>query len=77
MKLIDESPIGAWLWLALIVQAVAEVWFIDWWLHAHGHEYLTTEFREALANPLWGIVLAGATGAVVAVGLYHFFWQTN
>jgi hypothetical protein len=49
----DESNIGIWLWVVLVV-GVNVTWVsMDIWLRAHGHEYLTTEFKEGLRNELW------------------------
>ncbi len=51
------------------------VWIsMDLWLKAHGHEYLTTEFREGLKNPLWGPLLGGLTAFTVVAFIVHM-WQ--
>jgi len=69
----DESPVGVWLWLVLLV-VVNALWVgMDLWLHRNGHEFLTTEFREGLKNPVWGPLLAGATAATVAAFVWHMF----
>ena len=62
----DESPIGVWLWLVLLVVINATWIGFDVWLNAHGHELLTTEFKEGIAHPLWGPVLAFAVAGTVA-----------
>ena len=67
----DEAPVGVWLWLVLLV-TVNGLWIaMDLWLHAHGHELLTTEFKEGLRHPLWGPVLAFLTAGTVAAFIYH------
>jgi len=69
----DESSIGIWLWVVLIV-AVNGLWIgMDLWLRANGHEYLTTEFREGLRNELWGPVLAFLTAGTVAAFVTHMW----
>lgn len=67
----DESPVGVWLWLALILVINAEWIGCDLWLRAHNHEYLTTEFREGLKNPLFGPFLMGAVAFTVTAFLTH------
>ena len=73
---IDESPIGAWLGLAYVVACLL-LWVpIDLWLHRHHHEYITTEVRELLeSGSVWAVVFVCAVGAVLALGLYHFFYE--
>lgn len=67
----DESPIGIYFWFILIF-VVNALWIsMDVWLHLHGHELLTTEFREGLRHPLWGPVLAFLTAGTVAAFVYH------
>ena len=51
VKKVDESNIGIWLWIVLILGIVATVVVMDLWLHRHGHEYLTTEFKERPTKP--------------------------
>lgn len=72
----DESNIGWWLWLVLLVLFNA-IWIcMDLWLHRHHHEMLTIEVREVLAGGGWRALAAAAfTGATFSVILYHFFWQ--
>jgi hypothetical protein len=67
----DESSIGIWLWLALIVGVNATWIAMDVWLRKHGHEYLTTEFREGLHNPWFGPFLLGAVAFTVVAFLTH------
>lgn len=69
----DESPIGVWLWLVLIVTTNAQWIGMDLWLRAHDHEYLTTEFREGLQHPLWGPVLCFLVAGTVAAFVWHMF----
>jgi hypothetical protein len=69
----DESTIGVWLWLVFVVWVGGFALGADLWLRAHGHEYLTTEFREGLKSPLWGPILAGATAFVVVAFVWHMF----
>jgi len=69
----DESNIGVWLWVVLLV-IVNGTWIsMDLWLRANGHELLTTEFREGLAHPLWGPVLFFLTFGTVAAFVAHMF----
>jgi len=70
---VDESNAGIWLWLGLLAIVNATWISMDLWLHAHGHELLTTEFREGLRNQLWGPVLAFLTAGTVAAFTYHMF----
>lgn len=73
----DESNIGAWLFVALIF-GINVAWIsIDLWLHAHHHEYLTTEFREGLKQPLIGFLLAFFTFGTIAGLIWHFFIQRD
>lgn len=70
---IDEKPIGIWLWLILFVINLAYVVIADWWLHSHGHEFMTTEFREGLQNEIWGpIVTASWFGLFIGL-TFHFY----
>lgn len=69
----DESPIGIWLWVWLIVQTNATWIGMDLWLKAHHHEYLTIEFREGLRNELWGPVLCFLVAGTVAAFCWHMF----
>lgn len=75
---IDESPIGAWIGLAYVMVCLT-LWIpIDLWLHRHHHEYITTEVRELLEGGGWPAVgFVVAVGAVIGLGLYHFFYQRN
>lgn len=73
---VDESNIGIWLWVVLLVEINATWIAMDLWLKAHGHEYLTTEVREGLAHGGWtGIALAAFIGMMLGVMYYHFMWQ--
>lgn len=75
---IDESPIGAWLGVAYVVLCLTLWYPIDRWLHRHGHEYITTEFREVLNSGGWrAVVMVGLIGGALMIALYHFFWQRN
>lgn len=67
----DESPIGIWLWLALLAIIIAYVVGADLWLYYHGHELLTTEFKEGLRHPAWGPILIFLTTGTVAAFLWH------
>jgi hypothetical protein len=69
----DESPIGVWLWLALIVEINATWIGFDLWLRAHHHEYLTTEFKEGLNHELWGPLIVGLLAFTVAAFVWHMF----
>lgn len=69
----DESPIGVWLWIVLIILVNAEWIAMDLWLRSHGHEMLTIEFREGLHNPLWGPLLCFLTAGTVAAFVWHMY----
>jgi hypothetical protein len=69
----SEKPIGVWLWLVLIVTVNAEWIAMDLWLRAHRDEYLTTEFREGLAHPLWGPVITGLVAFTIAAFCAHMW----
>lgn len=69
----DETPIGIWLWVALIVIINATWIGMDLWLRAKHHEYLTTEFREGLRNPLWGPIITGLIAFTVAAFVTHMW----
>jgi len=67
----DESSIGIWFWLVLIL-VVNALWIgMDVWLYRNGHEMLTTEFREGLQHPAWGPLLAFLTAGTVAAFAWH------
>ena len=69
----DEKPYGIYAWVILIV-VVNALWIsIDVWLGKHGHEYLTTEFREGLRNELWGPFLVFITTGTFAAFMWHMF----
>lgn len=69
----DESPIGVWLWLVLIIEINATWIGMDLWLRAHHHEYLTTEFKEGLNHELWGPLIVGLLAASIAAFVWHMF----
>jgi hypothetical protein len=69
----DESPIGVWLWLALIIEINATWIGFDLWLRAHHHEYLTTEFKEGLNHEVWGPLIVGLLAFTVAAFVWHMF----
>ena len=69
----DESPIGVWLWLALIIEVNATWIGMDLWLRAHHHEFLTTEFREGLRNQLWGPIVVGLLCFTIGAFCFHMF----
>ncbi len=69
----DEAPYGAWAWLILIV-GVNVYWIsFDLWARRNNHEYLTTEFREAMNNQLWGPLLGGLVAFTIAAFIVHMF----
>ena len=74
----DESPIGIWLGLTCVALALLPWVPMDLWLKRHHHEYITTEFREALqdAGP-WGMLICFVIGGILAVAGYHFFYQRS
>jgi hypothetical protein len=72
----DESNVGIWLWLALIL-IINITWIsMDIWLAKHHHEMLTTEFREGLHNPVLGPFVGGAT-AFTAVAFCTHMWNVR
>jgi hypothetical protein len=46
---------------------------MDIWLRAHGHEYLTTEFKEGLRNELWGPIVVGLLCFTIGAFVWHMF----
>ena len=68
-----ETPVGVWMWLALIIIVNATWISMDLWLHANGYEYLTTEFREGLRNELWGPCLCFLTAGTAAAFIWHMW----
>ena len=72
----DESSIGVWFWFWLFL-GVNVVWIgMDLWLSKHGHEMLTTEFREGLKNPFVGPFLAFMVAGTVAAFVTHM-WSSR
>lgn len=74
----DESNIGAWLGLICVALALLPWIPMDLWLRRHHHEFITTEFREALqGSGRMGLLICGVLGAIFGIALYHFFYQRN
>jgi len=72
----DESNIGIWLGLICVALALLPWIPFDMWLHRHGHEYITTEFREALQDRgNWGLLICFLVFGILGVAAYHFFYQ--
>jgi hypothetical protein len=71
----DESNIGVYLWIALILEINISWIGMDLWLRHHGHEYLTDEFREGIANHIWGPVLLLLIVNTVAVFVGHMWFR--
>lgn len=72
----DESNIGIILWIILLLNVNVQWIAMDWWLHRHGHEYLTTEVREALqSSGAWGLVISFVVGGVLLMAAFHFAYQ--
>ncbi len=69
----DESNIGVWLWVVLLVEINLSWILMDLWLKAHGHEFLTTEFKEGLSGTITGPILVGATSATVGAFVWHMW----
>jgi hypothetical protein len=46
---------------------------MDLFLRWSGHEYLTTEFREGLRQPVWGPFLAFMVAGTIAAFLWHMY----
>jgi hypothetical protein len=73
----DQSNIGIWLWIGLGVLVISYVSLADLWLRRHQHEYMTTEYREALQSWLWGPVVCFLTFGFLAALFWHFFIAKN
>ncbi len=74
----DESNIGVIFGFICIALALLPWIPLDIWLYRHHHETISVEVREALHDQgYWGMGLCAFLGAVLAVGAYHFFVQTN
>lgn len=74
----DESNIGIILGLICVALALLPWIPCDMWLKRHGHEYITTEFREALqSSGAWGLVICAVIGAILGMALFHFFYQRS
>ena len=72
----DESNIGVWFWVALLV-GVNLVWIsMDIWLYKNGHEMLTDEFREGLHNRVLGPLLVFLLTGTVAAFIWHMFFTS-
>lgn len=69
----DNSLIGVWLWVALIVDVLATVFLMDWWLYHHNHKLLTTWYKDALRNPVTGAIVVFLTAGAIATLLWHFY----
>ena len=67
----DESNIGVWLWVALILGINAAWISMDVWLSKHGHEMLTTEFKEGLRGEITGPLLCFLVAGTVAAFCWH------
>jgi hypothetical protein len=71
----DESNIGIYLWVILII-AINVLWIgMDLWLRHNHHEYLTDEFREGISNPLWGPILLLLIVNTVTVFIGHMWFK--
>ncbi len=68
-----ETPVGVWLWPAMLVGFAVQVAAIDVWLHRHGFEFLTSEFREGLDDVVAGPIITGLSAGVVSGLAYHFY----
>ena len=74
----DESHIGIWLGLTCVALALLPWIPFDLWLKRHHHEYITTEFREALqSSGPWGLIIAFFVGGILMVAAYHFAYQRS
>ena len=69
----DESTVGVWAWVGLIVLANAYWIIFDLWARANNHEYMTTEFREGMSNELFGPLILGLVAFTVVAFLVHMF----
>ena len=69
----DESNVGVWAWVILIIGVNAYWIGFDLWARANNHEYLTTEFREGINNQLFGPLILGLVAFTVTAFLVHMF----
>jgi hypothetical protein len=69
----DESNIGVWAWVILIIGVNAYWITFDLWARSHNHEYMTTEFREGINHPLFGPLILGLVAFTVVAFLVHMF----
>lgn len=72
--MVSEAPIGIYMWLFLMGFVLAYVVGCDWWLHANGYEYMTTEFKEGVVNPVWGPLITAAWFALFVGLTFHFYF---
>lgn len=75
-RAVDESSIGVWLWLVLIIVVNATWIGMDLWLNYRRHEVLTQEFREGLKSTFYGPLLVFLTVGSIAAFLWHM-WNTR
>ena len=69
----DESNVGVWAWVILIIGVNAYWIGFDLWARANNHEYMTTEFREGINNQLFGPLILGLVAFTVTAFLVHMF----
>ena len=69
----DESNVGVWAWVILIIGVNAYWIGFDLWARANNHEYMTTEFREGINNQLFGPLILGLVAFTVVAFLVHMF----
>ena len=67
---------GIWAWVIQILLIFA--WIpMDLWLGKNGYEYMTTEFKEGLKDPLTGVLLVFFTAGGVAAFIWHMWWRLS
>ena len=72
----DESNVGVWAWVILIIGVNAYWIGFDLWARANNHEYMTTELREGINNPVLGPLVLGLIAFTVVAFLAHMFSVT-
>ena len=73
----DESHIGVWLWVVLIVGINVAWGAMDVWLYVNHHEMLTTEFREGLKGTWQGPLIAFLLFGAISAFIFHMFVSQN
>lgn len=73
----SEKPLGVIAWAILLVGILVFVVVADIWLHHKGFEYMTTEFKEGLDNPIYGPILTALWFGTFIGLTFHFYLSRN